>query len=283
MQNLFPKRISLNLNLITIFFTRALIKEKLSQAYLILGENPELKLELCTELNKILNCEQNENELKPACGACQNCRWISENTHPSTPIILEGDSSSKKHIIKIEQIKVLQETLAKASQFKKLVIVKDASSKVLGKAPANSLLKTLEEAPSDTCFILFASNKEQVLPTIYSRCQILNMETNSSNSNTIEHTDRLDELTKRLYQAASRIDCMNISEELVKNYSREELISLLEELMKQQSQLLQDNQHPSTANSIQRIDQAIQDLEAFVRPRLALEHMLLDICNLPRI
>ena len=105
------------------------------------------------------------------------------------------------------------------------------------------------------------------------------METNSSNSNTIEHTDRLDELTKRLYQAASRIDCMNISEELVKNYSREELISLLEELMKQQSQLLQDNQHPSTATSIQRIDQAIQDLEAFVRPRLALEHMLLDICN----
>ena len=127
-----------------------------------MGENPELKLELCTELNKILNCVQNENELKPACGACQNCRWISENTHPSTPIILEGDSSSKKHIIKIEQIKVLQETIAKASQFKKLVIVKDASSKVLGKAPANSLLKTLEEAPSDTCFILFASNKEQV-------------------------------------------------------------------------------------------------------------------------
>ena len=54
----------------------------------------------------------------------------------------------------------------------KFYIIKNAES--LGTSAANAFLKTLEEPNSNACFILIANNEENVLPTISSRCQVIN-------------------------------------------------------------------------------------------------------------
>lgn len=74
----------------------------------------------------------------------------------------------------VSQIKeIVNDTvLAPIQGKKKIYILKNAES--LGTAAANSFLKTLEEPESDVCFILLANNADNVLPTIASRCQIIN-------------------------------------------------------------------------------------------------------------
>lgn len=70
------------------------------------------------------------------------------------------------------------------SEIKGILI--DASSGITTESQ-NALLKTLEEAPQDTIIIMLAANIEEILPTIISRCKILNLD--SSKENKVEQKD----------------------------------------------------------------------------------------------
>lgn len=87
-----------------------------------------------------------------------------------------------KKQISVEQIRDLKDQLVKTSlsKGKKLVLIKE--SETLSIAAQNSLLKTLEEPRGDALIILLASSAQALLPTIQSRCQIINFQPLNSES-----------------------------------------------------------------------------------------------------
>jgi len=105
---------------------------------------------------------------------CQNCAWIVSNQHPQAFVQLAGEET-KSGKIAVEKARLLASELSKTSDYFRVVVIPDASEGILHRPAANALLKTIEEPPVNTVFILFADHVDDVLPTIVSRCQVLNL------------------------------------------------------------------------------------------------------------
>lgn len=141
---------------------------RIHHAYLFTGKKGVGKRTLALEFARALFCHGQEGE---ACGNCLACRKIDHSNHPDLSIvrISEGDS------IKIEQIRELQRELAfrpYEGQWK-VFIIEDADK--MTPEAANSLLKTLEEPPAYGLIILLARETESLLPTIISRCHLIQL------------------------------------------------------------------------------------------------------------
>lgn len=65
----------------TRFLTQALATGHLVNAYIFQGRDMGVMYRMALRLAQVLNC-QSRPDITSACGACQNCRWISENAHP---------------------------------------------------------------------------------------------------------------------------------------------------------------------------------------------------------
>jgi DNA polymerase-3 subunit delta' len=101
-----------------------------------------------------------------ACGKCASCARIERGVHPDVLIVEPGDSGA----IKIEQIRDVIERAAYRpfEGRRRVVIIDDADTIVSG--AQNALLKTLEEPPPASVFILLTSRADLLLPTVRSRC-----------------------------------------------------------------------------------------------------------------
>jgi predicted Zn-ribbon and HTH transcriptional regulator len=170
------------------FLNKALNQGQLVSSYIFSGENcSSEKYLIAKELNKILNCERNSalidnitkqsyinenksNKLSTACNSCQNCKWIIEDKHPKTPLLINLEKGKN---IKIEYIKKLQDTLSQSSSFFRIIIIDPADYEYLNKNSANALLKSIEEPHPRTLYLLFASSSKNVLGTLKSRSQCL--------------------------------------------------------------------------------------------------------------
>lgn len=259
------------------FLSSLLQGRKQFPALLFLGSGKDEKQDFAKKINLYMNCQQkaDANSLS-FCGTCMNCKWILADEHPASPLLLAAEAESKKAIIKIKQIEDLQKELAKSCEYFRVVIVPDASYHCLSKHSANALLKTLEEPPARTLFVLFASEKETVLNTISSRCLELHFA-----SNDVENTT---EETKELYakyahefdalEQKSKLKLFDLANELSQEDSRELSLMLREIANDYQKKMIED---ASCAQKIIRIEELISDLRAFVRPRLALEEALFEL------
>jgi len=139
----------------------------LTQAYLFAGPPRIGKTTLALYLASALNC------LHPTdrpCGQCDSCRKIAQGLHPDVRVVDEPGSS-----IKIDQIRELQRdvTLSPFEGRWRVHILCDFQQATT--EAANCLLKTLEEPPPKVVIVLTALQAEMLLPTIVSRCQILNL------------------------------------------------------------------------------------------------------------
>ena len=104
-----------------------------------------------------------------ACGECASCRRIARGVHADVLVIEPGDTGS----IKIEQIRDAVERAAyRPFEGRRRVVVIDDAEQIMA-AAQDALLKTLEEPPNGTTFVLVSSVPETLLPTIRSRCQRL--------------------------------------------------------------------------------------------------------------
>ena len=105
-----------------------------------------------------------------ACAQCRSCHLFALGTHPDLQHVTTLED---RKLIGIGQIREVidRATLTAASGSRKVILVEAAES--MTRASANTLLKTLEEPPGDTVFIL-VSDRSSLLPaTIRSRCQTL--------------------------------------------------------------------------------------------------------------
>ncbi|GGK82195.1 DNA polymerase III subunit delta' [Amphritea balenae] len=107
-----------------------------------------------------------------ACGHCRSCELSSSGGHPDM-YRLQPDEPGKP--IKIDQVRQLTEFIYSTAQQGgyRIVIIDPADSMNIN--AANALLKMLEEPGSDTLLMLLTHRLGQMLPTIKSRCQRVDM------------------------------------------------------------------------------------------------------------
>lgn len=187
---------------------RTLVSKRVAHAYLFFGGEGVGKDAAAIEFARALNCAVDSVD---PCGECPSCKKIEILQHPNLKLIFplpvgknekSGDdpievlsqdqitvvqgqlrlkaenpyyriSIPKANFIKINSVRDLRRDVA-MSAFeggKKVFVISNAET--MNAEASNSLLKTLEEPSSDSVLILTASQKEQLLETIISRCQLV--------------------------------------------------------------------------------------------------------------
>jgi DNA polymerase-3 subunit delta' len=127
-----------------------------------------------------------------ACGICNSCGWFANGTHPDFRMLAppvdgepaaDGEDAPAKSKetkaspwISIEQVRELHDFIHVSSHRggRKVIIVSPAEA--LNVAAANALLKSLEEPPPQTHFILISHRPHRLMRTIISRCRQLSLQ-----------------------------------------------------------------------------------------------------------
>jgi DNA polymerase-3 subunit delta' len=115
-------------------------------------------------LAQLLNCQSPLHH--DACGSCPACVRIARGVHPDVLVLEPGESGS----IRIESVR---EVIDRAGYRpfegrRRVVIISEADALV--DAAQNALLKTLEEPPPSSVFVLLTARPDLLLPTVRSRC-----------------------------------------------------------------------------------------------------------------
>lgn len=104
-----------------------------------------------------------------ACGTCASCRRIARGVHPDVVVVEPGESGS----IKVEQARhIIEQCGYRPFEGRRRVVIVDGADAMEASAQ-NALLKTLEEPPPASTFVLMTVRPDLLLPTVRSRCQRL--------------------------------------------------------------------------------------------------------------
>jgi DNA polymerase-3 subunit delta' len=153
-------------------FGRAVERGRLAHAYLFIGPTGVGKRLFAGELAKALLCEGAAGRFE-ACDQCVACRLVDAESHPD---FFTASRPADSPNLPIEVMRELCRSFSlKSARGKgKVAILDDADDlddPITGNAAANCFLKTLEEPPPRSVFILVGSSIDRQLPTILSRCQ----------------------------------------------------------------------------------------------------------------
>lgn len=151
----------------------ALESGRLHHAYLLSGPAHVGKTTLATQLAQAVNCTGSD----PPCGACGPCVRIGAGAHADVATI-EVDPEATEGARTVISIDAVKDIIASAhlrpyEGRTRVYIVQSADR--LSQDAANALLKVLEEPPPDVLLLLLTDNPDGVLPTIRSRCQLIEL------------------------------------------------------------------------------------------------------------
>ena len=153
-----------NTNIKTVL-EKSIKQNKLSHSYLFVGIQGIGKKMIATEFAKMILC-LDDNKY---CNHCKSCIEFDTNNNPDF-VLISPDGNN----IKIEQIRDIQKRIQEKPIIseKKVYIIDNVD--LMTTEAQNCLLKTLEEPPEFAVIILIGSNSNTFLPTIKSRCTIMN-------------------------------------------------------------------------------------------------------------
>ena len=148
-------------------FQNAIRNNHLAHAYIFAGQEGVGKTSFSRELAKAIFCKHPGLD---ACDTCNNCQRIASDNFSDLFFILPEKNS---RVIKIEQLKYLQDVLKVKPLESKYKIVIIQSADKMNEEASNCLLKTLEEPPSYAIIVLIVTSLESLRETVRSRCQII--------------------------------------------------------------------------------------------------------------
>ena len=167
-------------------------QDRQAHAYLLAGHSGLGKTVFAVQLAKTLLCQASD---KKACGQCQSCRLFESGSHPDlhvlqsekrtvdqadlvatyAPRYLEDESKRQKRkkpsaVITIDQVRDVVPDINTRPHLSNCRIIILNAAEDMNVNAANSLLKSLEEPPSDSFFLLISHDPGRLLPTLRSRC-----------------------------------------------------------------------------------------------------------------
>lgn len=164
---------------LTTTLKNAVKSGKLAHAFLFCGPRGVGKTTCARIFAKTINCE-NPAADGEACGECESCRAFAEQRSYN---IFELDAASNNSVENIKQLMEQTRIPPQVGKYKVFII---DEVHMLSTAAFNAFLKTLEEPPAYVIFILATTEKNKLLPTILSRCQIYDFD-RMTVPNTINH------------------------------------------------------------------------------------------------
>ncbi|MFP4176146.1 MAG: ATP-binding protein [Planctomycetota bacterium] len=144
-------------------------------AHLFVGPGGVGRRAVARELAGVMLCGESSTDM---CGNCENCRAFAHDNHPdyleigvpegrqSLPIsLIRGDEGGKERGVQEEA------ALKPVTSDRRVFVVRD--TEMMTMEAANCFLKTLEEPPGESYFILLASGLQEIPDTIISRCRLI--------------------------------------------------------------------------------------------------------------
>ena len=171
---------------ITSTLKNAIKTNHLAQAYLFCGPRGVGKTTCARILAKTINC-QNLTDNTEACGKCESCQAFDSSRSYN---IHELDAASNN---KVDDIRTLTDQVKIPPQVGRYSVYIIDEVHMLSTSAFNAFLKTLEEPPPHAVFILATTEKQKIIPTILSRCQIFDF-----------HRITIDDIVKRLMYVAGK-------------------------------------------------------------------------------
>lgn len=166
-------------------------RAQLPHALMLIGQRGLGKAELAHQFAASLLCEQPQADGR-ACHQCLACNWFAQGNHPDFRLLQpdalgeegESDDGKKKasQQITIDQVRGLDDFLNVGTHRAGLRVILINPTEAMNRSTANALLKSLEEPPPGTLFLLISSEPLRLLPTLRSRCQIIPVSTPSITS-----------------------------------------------------------------------------------------------------
>ncbi|MFB0979668.1 MAG: hypothetical protein QMC62_01975 [Alteromonadaceae bacterium] len=155
-----------------LLLSKQITNIKLPHAILINGVEGSGKSELSQWLIKVLSCSKPENiqQVLIPCQQCKSCLLHRSNTFPDHLLIESGGKS-----IGVDQVRQASRFFEKTAQIGLCKSALITSAHNMTVSAANALLKTLEEPNPDNYIVLLTSELETLLPTIISRCFIIDI------------------------------------------------------------------------------------------------------------
>lgn len=148
----------------------AIKMDKVSHAYIINGEKNAGKEFIAKTFAMALQCENRQGI--ESCGECHSCKQALSGNHPDIIFI----THEKPGTIGVDDIRrqINNDVAIKPYKGPWKIYIMNEGEKMTVQAQ-NALLKTLEEPPEYAVLLILAANVDSLLPTVLSRCVVLNM------------------------------------------------------------------------------------------------------------
>ena len=282
-------------------------KRDFPQALIFEGADTKTQYLFALELARILNCTGDRSS---TCG-CINCKWIKSQTHPAINNVSErhfkGEGDETKTVISAKQAREIEKSLMLSSDYHRFFIFFSSNEKdwepfelldfqnlnystdinfsieplnysTFHPTTPNALLKSIEEPPKRTTFVFLIKSKEDILPTIVSRCLTFKL---SGAKEKLDYNDILSAI--QLYPNIDYKNSFEISDNLQK-FIKENNISLeaalnkflecLKDLMKQNPEI-----SAKINQDIKIINESIKQSRANMSDKVVLDTMLLRLAR----
>jgi len=159
------------------------LRVRLPHAILIQGAEGQGEFEFALAAAQSLLCEKPQPSGR-GCGTCPACTWFVQGNHPDFRLLVpeslapesavEGAEPARKEKrseqIRIEQVRDLAGFLGIGTHRGGVRVILLYPSEAMNLNTQNALLKSLEEPPPETVFLLVTTRTESLLPTVRSRC-----------------------------------------------------------------------------------------------------------------
>lgn len=237
-------------------------RNRLASAYVLTGPRGEAKSQLALDFSRSLNCES--QKVFEAC-ECLSCHKIIKGIHPDVRWLGRDE---KTRSIKIEEVRtMLQEAALKPYEGRWKVFILEGAERLTLDA-ANALLKTLEEPPPHSVFLLLVVNKFHLLETVQSRCFEIRIAPRQDPGTEVRQTGELLKAGgwKAFLAQLREVSRPELAErlEVLMFYLRDQSASLWTESRQRSGEFL---------NALESVYETQEALAANVNQKLALTHL----------